>query len=139
MFAWIPPLLKLSSRAAGYTGIGSLPTARPATRQLQQAIELYRGDFLSGFHLSGCQEFEEWHLLKRESLHRQALDALAQLFTYHVGRGDYEQALGYAYRQIELEPWREEAHRWVMRLLAQTGRRSEALAQYVACRKTLAN
>src|SRR3954454_18206860 len=107
--------------------------------QLEQAIELYKGDFLSGFHLSGCQEFEEWHLLKRESLHRQALDALAQLFTYHVGRGNYEQALGYAYRQLELELWREEAHRWVMRLLAQTGRRSEALAQYVACRKALAN
>src|SRR5205823_7130761 len=48
-----------------------------------------------------------------------------------------EQALQYSYRQLELEPWREEAHRQVMRLLALSGQRSAALAQYESCRQTM--
>ena len=40
--------------------------------------------------------------------------------------------------KLELEPWWEEAHRQLIRLLALSGRRSEALAQYVKCRRVLA-
>ena len=82
--------------------------------RLQRAAELYKGNFLRGFHLAGCQEFEEWLVLKREGLHREAVDALVRLSTYHEARGEYEQALQYAYKQLELEPWREEAHRQVI-------------------------
>src|SRR5262249_19371415 len=46
--------------------------------------------------------------------------------------------LRFALEQLQLEPWREEAHRQVMRLLSRTGERSAALAQYAACRRTLA-
>src|SRR4051794_38973695 len=82
--------------------------------RLERAVELYRDNFLSGFHLAGGQEFEEWLILKSEAMHREALDALARLSTYHETRAEYEQGLQYAYRQIELEPWRDEAHRQVM-------------------------
>jgi predicted ATPase len=44
----------------------------------------------------------------------------------------------YATRQLELDPWREEAHRQLMRALALSGQRSAALAQYEACRRVLA-
>jgi predicted ATPase len=39
---------------------------------------------------------------------------------------------------LDLEPWWEEAHQQLMRLLALSGRRSEALAQYHRCRRLLA-
>src|SRR5436190_242902 len=106
--------------------------------RLQRAAELYQGDFLRGLHLADSQDFEEWHVIRREALHREALDALSRLSSYHEARGENEQALHYAYRQLELEPWREEAHRQAMRLLAVTGQRSAALAQYEACRRALA-
>src|SRR5436189_2068452 len=77
-------------------------------------------------------------MLKREGLRRQALEAFHRLSTYHDARAEYEPALQYAYRQLDLEPWREEAHRQVMRLLALTGQRSAALAQYETCRQVLA-
>jgi hypothetical protein len=38
---------------------------------------------------------------------------------------------------VQLEPWREDAHRQVMRLLAGAGQRSAALAQYRECRRIL--
>ena len=38
-----------------------------------------------------------------------------------------------------LEPWREEAHQQMMRLLARSGQRSAALAQYEICCRILAH
>jgi predicted ATPase/DNA-binding SARP family transcriptional activator/Tfp pilus assembly protein PilF len=105
---------------------------------LEQAAALYRGEFLHGVYLAGCQAFEEWLLLRREGLHRSALDALGWLASYHEARAEYPPALEYSYRQLALEPWREEATRQAMRLLAARGDRSAALAQYAACRQVLA-
>jgi DNA-binding SARP family transcriptional activator/Tfp pilus assembly protein PilF len=105
--------------------------------RLKQATELYRGKFLQEFFLSDSAEFEEWALLHRESLHRCALQALAHLANYHEKRGEYKDACGFALRQLELEPWWEEAHRQVMRTLAASGERSAALAQYEICRHLL--
>jgi len=99
---------------------------------------LYRGDFLAQFFLSDSDVFEEWALLQREHLHRQAVGSLSHLAGYYEWRGDYEQARRYVWRQVELEPWREEAHRQLMRLLALGGQRSAALAQYETCRRILA-
>ena len=46
-------------------------------------------------------------------------------------------AIDYTTRLLELEPWQEEGHRQMMLLLAVTGQRSAALAQYAACRRIL--
>src|SRR5262245_19802826 len=37
--------------------------------QLEQAIALYRGEFLEGFSISDSAAFDEWVLLTREQLH----------------------------------------------------------------------
>jgi ATP-dependent Clp protease ATP-binding subunit ClpA len=71
-------------------------------------------------------------------LHRRALQALAQLADYHERRGEHEPAQQYARRQLELDPWREESHRQLMRLLALSGQRSAALVQYATCERVLA-
>jgi WD40 repeat protein len=105
---------------------------------LQSAAALYRGRFLEGFSLPGCSQFEEWLLLEQEHLHRQAMDALARLAEACEAQADLDRALTFAWRQLELDPWWESAHLQVMRLLARSGRRDAALAQYQACRKLLA-
>jgi len=115
-----------------------LESCLPCMRRLEQMAELYRDDFLNQFFLSDSSIFEEWASLKREWLHREVVEALYRLTNYCERRGDCARAQGYAWRQVELEPWREEAHRQLMRLLALDGRRSAALAQYEACRQALA-
>ena len=74
-------------------------------RHLQQAAELYRGNFLEGLTLKDSLAFDEWALLKREWLHNQALDVFQRLADYHEGCGHHEQARQYALRQIELDPF----------------------------------
>ncbi|MCP4534194.1 MAG: SARP family transcriptional regulator, partial [Delftia sp.] len=114
-----------------------LEACRSCTRKLAEAVEMYRGDFLAGFSLPSAP-FEEWLLVQRERLHRQALEALGCLAAYHERRGEWGQAARYARRQVELEPWRESAQRGLMRALALSGERTTALAQYEVCRQALA-
>ncbi|HEU5101638.1 MAG TPA: tetratricopeptide repeat protein, partial [Roseiflexaceae bacterium] len=100
-------------------------------------VALYRGDFLAQFYLPDSIPFEEWALLKREHLHRLMMQALIQLVNYYERHADYAQTQRFAYCQLELDPWREEAHRQLMRVLVLSGQRSAALAQYETCRRIL--
>ncbi|MBN1810663.1 MAG: AAA family ATPase, partial [Anaerolineae bacterium] len=105
---------------------------------LAAAVELYRGEFLEGVTLVGCAEFELWVVGERERWRQRVTEALEELVAYHGGRGKYEEGLRFGRQLLALEPWREEAHREVMRLLAWEGQRGAALAQYEACRQALA-
>jgi len=113
-------------------------TPQETIPHLEEAIGLYRGAFLEGFSLADSPAFEEWILLNRERFHRLVAEALHRLAGCHEQRGDYEAALRHAWRQVELDPWREKAHQQVMRLLALSGQRGAALAQYETCRRLLA-
>jgi len=110
----------------------------PNVQQLENAVRLYRGPFLEGFSIADSPGFEEWVVLTREQYFRQATEALQRLSDEYEERGQYERALPFAWRQLEIDPWRESAHRQVMRLLALDGQRDAALAQYDTCRRLLA-
>lgn len=110
--------------------------ATPGERQ--HAVDLYRGEFLAGFYLDDAPAFEEWVLVERERLRLLALQTLQRLAEERAAQDEIEAALDYARRLLALEPWREETHRQLMRLLARAGQRSEALAQYETCRRILA-
>ena len=114
-----------------------LHLCRACLERLAEAVDLYRGELLSGFSLGDAIAFEEWLLVERERLHQQAMLALAQLATAHEQRSEFALADRFAARQLALEPWREEVHRQRMRLLALSGQRSQALAQYAQCRRIL--
>lgn len=105
--------------------------------RLRTAIGLYQGDFLSGFSLSNCPQFDWWMLRKQEEYHRKAIDSLARVGKFYASRRNYIQAGEFAQKEIDLEPWREAAHRRLMRALALSGQRTVALRQYQVCREIL--
>ncbi len=113
-------------------------SAAAAIRHLEAAVALYQGEFLAQFDLPDCPEFTEWAARRRAGLQERALDALGRLAAHYTQRGEYDRALSHVRRQLALEPWWEEAHRQAMTLLALTGQRSAALAQYEECRRLLA-
>lgn len=114
-------------------------TCAHCARQLERAVALYKGEFLAQFIIGDSAAFEEWALLRRESLQQRMLGALAWLSEYYLERGAYEQAARYARQEIAIDPWREEAHRRVMRVLARSNQRAAALRHYEQCRALLAN
>jgi predicted ATPase/DNA-binding SARP family transcriptional activator len=106
--------------------------------RLQQAVALYRGSFFQGFSLGDSPAFEEWVLFQRERFHCLVVEALGRLADCHEQRGEVEQAVQYARRQVELDPCAERAYRQLMHTLALSGQRGAALAQYETCCRTLA-
>ncbi len=108
-----------------------------AANLLRAAVELYHGDFLEGFSLADAPAFEEWVLVERERLRRMAIDALYQLATDATEHGDYQNGIAYASRLLAMDPLHEAAHRQLMLLLAMSGQRAAALAQYETCRRLL--
>lgn len=115
----------------------TLTGAEQPASSLEEGIALYRGPFLEGFGLADSAPFEEWLQSIREQQRRQCLTALEQLALHYEQRGDLGKACEYAWRQVDLAPWQEEAHQRLMRLLALSGQRSAALAQYETCRHLL--
>lgn len=116
----------------------NLPGFQSILSSLEQAVALYRAPFLEGFSIADSPAFEEWILLTREQLNRRMLEALRRLADAYQAQEKYELALSHAWRQVDMDPWQESAHRQVMQLLALSGQRAAALAQYESCRRLLA-
>jgi DNA-binding SARP family transcriptional activator len=118
----------------GHSAAGLCPQCRPI---LQQAIELWRGDFLAGFSLADSPAFDDWQLLQQESLRRQYAGSLHKLVRLTADAGEYPSAIELARQWLQLDPLNEPAHRALMRLHANTGQRSLALRQYRDCVRVL--
>ncbi|MBI5651075.1 MAG: tetratricopeptide repeat protein [Chloroflexi bacterium] len=102
-----------------------------------RALELYRGDLLADLDLPADTLFNEWLQQQRASLREFAVDALYHLTNDYATRQELPHALTTLRKLLTLDPWREEAHRRMMVLLAHSGQRSAALAQYEICRRIL--
>lgn len=106
-------------------------------KKLEAAVELYKGDFMSGFSIPNCLSYEWWQLNRQEIYHQAAIYALTKLVAYYESQHNYFMMSSYAQKKVELEPWRESAHRQRMRALALSGQRGQALQQYETCRNIL--
>ena len=105
---------------------------------LEDAVELYRGDFLTGLTLPDADEFEAWRLARQEWYRAQMLRALLSLVSFYERRRNFGVAQRFMLRYLELEPWDEDAHRRLMRLYALDNQRTAALQQFEAVRHMLA-
>lgn len=134
-----------SGRAAGEAHTGQAEPADPSgisdiqATNLIEAVALYRGQFMEEYYLDGCPEFEAWLAIEQEMWGQRITKVLDNLIAHFSTLGAYDQAQRFARRWLALEPWREEAHQWLMQLLALTGQRSAALVQYETCRRILAD
>jgi len=96
----------------------------------RRAATLYHGDFLP--------EVERvWCVPKRETLREMYLEALIEVGQCHERRREFELAIGWYRRALEVDELREGVHRRIMYCYFEGGRRSNALAQYRRCRKIL--
>jgi DNA-binding SARP family transcriptional activator len=100
---------------------------------LNGAIDLVRGSFLDGFYLPDCPEFEQWSSQERINLEILYLQTLASLVEEYTVIRDYESAIHYAQRYLEMDELAEDMQRNLIRLYALRGDRVKALRQYEDC------
>lgn len=104
---------------------------------LQEAVSLYRGDFMAGFTLRDSSVFDEWQHFQTESLRRDLTEALERLVRGQGMQADFQAAIPYARRWVALDPLHEPTHRQLMELYARAGQRAAALHQYQECVRLL--
>ena len=107
------------------------------SQTLTAAADLYRDDFLTGFTLPDCPEFDEWQFFQNESLRHALASALEKLAVILSDQADYEPAISYARRRLALDPLHEPAHQKLIVLYAQAGQQAAALRQYQICLEML--
>ncbi|GBD08542.1 putative deoxycholate-binding periplasmic protein YgiS [Candidatus Thermoflexus japonica] len=97
------------------------------------AAQLYRGDFLDGFFLPQAPEYELWITRERYLWEQRYLSLLIRLMELAEGRGDYEGAIRWAQRYLEIHETDESVHRRLIWIYALQGNREAAAAQFERC------
>ncbi len=90
---------------------------------ISRAVELYRGELLSGY-------YENWILPEQQRLEELFFDVLDETIICLEEADDLNRAIHYARWGVSVDPLREEAHRELIRLCAAAGQHDVALQQY---------
>ncbi|WP_081162670.1 alpha/beta hydrolase [Ensifer aridi] len=106
--------------------------------RLDEAGDIYGGDFLAGLSLPDCPEFEEWAFFRREGLRSLLVQALERLTEAKIADCEPRAAIVHARRLVGLDPLSENAHRHLIRAYLLAGDRAAAERQYETCCKLLA-
>lgn len=97
---------------------------------LAEAVELYTDDFLAGFTLRDCPDFDDWQFFQAESLRQDLAAALERLAQGYCRQGDPGVAIPHARRWVALDPLHEPAQQALMQIYHQAGQQVAALRQY---------
>jgi DNA-binding SARP family transcriptional activator/tetratricopeptide (TPR) repeat protein len=96
----------------------------------EDAVALYAGDFLSGFHVSNvAPDFEHWMDRERDRLARGYTKALEHIAKVRGERGDHRGAADAWRRLVAREPLSERLVLHLMESLAAAGERGAALGE----------
>src|SRR2546426_1422872 len=109
-----------------------------AAGRMTEALDLYRGELLEGFFISGAPEFERWQDQERSRLAEAACRSARTLMEESEARGDLTAAGIWARRALKLAPHDEAQLRRLLTLLDQLGDRAGALRAYDGFARRLA-
>jgi two-component SAPR family response regulator len=106
------------------------PHAEQAGEFLTRALDLYKDDYLQDV-------YADWCTLERERLRERRLDALESLARLCANQGKLQGAIEVNEQLVTLDPYREPAHRELMRCHFRLGDRVAAIRQYQTCAQIL--
>ena len=131
------PSLTLALDVAGFEAAARLALEQNELAALRAAAASYCGEFARGFTLRDAPAFDDWLHYERERLRDQYVHVLQQLAGAEERIGDVRAAIKTMRCLLAEEPWCEDVHRRLMRLLTRHGQRAAALKQFAQCRALL--
>src|SRR5215207_6957033 len=105
--------------------------------RLEEALGLYRGEFMEGFSLEDAPEFELWVEGERARWRRIFGELCERLSRLQSDTGQHDEAIESARVWVRHAPLEEAAHRRLMELLSGAGESEGALLAYEDFRETL--
>ena len=110
---------------------------RVAENKLDDAFSNFASwKLLDGLHIT-ADEFEYWLEEERIRLQETVADSLHAYAVSRIQDGKFDEAIGPAKRLVEIDTFREDGHRLLIKLYLRTGRRSAAMRQYQTCASLL--
>lgn len=106
-------------------------------KDLQAAVELYRGSYLDGFSLPGNNEFSQWVSQEVERWEQHYLKALEVLIDETAAEEETQLAIDYARQYLLYNDLAEAVHCRLIVLYTELGDRSSAIRQYEQCSEVL--
>jgi DNA-binding SARP family transcriptional activator len=106
--------------------------ADEAARAYEEAVGLYRGDYLLE------DLYEDWTMVERERLSNAHVEMLDRLAVYYMERGQLRESVRACYEVLEKDRCHEDSHRLLMSCYVGLGQRGRALRQYRLCERILA-
>ena len=103
----------------------------------RRAIELYKGPFLEGFHLSGALEFEDWSAAERARLARVFATTIERSAAEALARGDESEAATLWHLLLGYDPLNSRVVEGYSSALAAAGDRSSALGSILVHERLL--
>jgi serine/threonine-protein kinase len=125
-------------RAAFWCDVTSF-VASAESGAAEEALALYRGDMLEGFHVPDAPGFQSWLDGERNHLRGLAAGAAWALVATEERAGNWANAAANARRAVALSPDFEEPARRLIALLDRAGDRGAALHEYQALEARLAH
>jgi DNA-binding SARP family transcriptional activator/cytochrome c-type biogenesis protein CcmH/NrfG len=107
-----------------------------SAEDLFQAEALCSTSFLQGLNINE-EAFDDWLLAERSRISGLVCNVLSKTADLRVIDGKSSEAVETVQKLISYDPLREQSYRQSMRILAQAGRRTEAIRQYNACAELL--
>ena len=104
--------------------------------QLRVCLDLYRGELLEGLNPRE-PEYADWLMLARTRLRNAACQVADRLGQALLEQGRIEESIKGFCDLLAIDPAHEPAHRALMTLYAEAGRRSDALRQFQRCAEAL--
>ena len=102
-----------------------------AIAEYDAAVTLYEGDFLED------DIYEDWTLIRRETLKDKYLAILAKLADYSMQKADYDGAIVYCEKVLGKDCCREDVYHRLMTCYSRMGQRNRAIDWYRLCEKTI--
>ena len=93
-------------------------------------VDLYRGDFLSGFYIKGADVYEEWCMKERHHLQHVYIDTVTEAFRDAAARGDYLSAERYGRIAVQYNPYEEETYRRLLEVYGEQNKTHHAVKLY---------
>ncbi|MBM3907236.1 MAG: hypothetical protein FJ363_04050 [Gemmatimonadetes bacterium] len=107
------------------------------TGRREEALQLYGGELLSGFHVTGAGAFEEWLDHHRLHLSQRAVRAAWELSAECETKGDQAGAAFWAKRALALSPFSELEVQRLLRVLLRVGDYAGVLRAFEGLQRAL--
>ncbi len=104
---------------------------------LERTIQAYRGEFMEGFNLRDCPEFDDWQYQQRQTLQQEYHQVLVTNINQCIAMRQWYKGILTAQRLVELDNLDEASQRRLICLYAMDNQRTAALQQYQECLQTL--